>query len=209
MEIINTDFQTLKPYWRNPRNNDKTIPHLIESITKFGFQVPIVVDENNIIVTGHSRYKAVGEMVGTLDKVIAKLKKKAGKEGLIESLELINKGQIPTVIAKGLTDEQIREFRITDNKVAELSEWNEEYLKTELKTLQGTIGFSAEELNNLIGINTAEFENLTAEDMGKATAEMGEHFENLAKGNEFLDITCPHCAEQFQISKAELRKVAK
>lgn len=98
----------ITPYERNPRKNDEAVEYVANSIKEFGFKVPIVVDKNNVIVAGHTRYKA---------------SKKLG-------LDIV-----PVVIADDLTDEQIKAYRLADNKVAEKAEWDEELLRLEFEDL--------------------------------------------------------------------------
>jgi site-specific DNA-methyltransferase (adenine-specific) len=105
MEIVNKKLDDLKPYENNPRFNDDAVEYVAKSIKEFGFKVPIVIDKNNVIVAGHTRYKASMEL------------------GLEE---------VPCVVADDLTDEQIRAFRLADNKVAEIAEWDIDLLDTEL-----------------------------------------------------------------------------
>jgi site-specific DNA-methyltransferase (adenine-specific) len=105
MDIINIALKDLKPYEKNPRKNDDAVKYVAESIKEFGFKVPIVIDKDNVIVAGHTRYKA------------------AKKLGMTE---------IPCIIADDLTDEQIKAFRLADNKVAEKAEWDFDLLNTEL-----------------------------------------------------------------------------
>ena len=105
MDIINIALKDLKPYENNPRKNDDAVKYVAESIKEFGFKVPIVIDKDNVIVAGHTRYKA------------------AKKLGMTE---------IPCIIADDLTDEQIKAFRLADNKVAEKAEWDFDLLNTEL-----------------------------------------------------------------------------
>ena len=99
MKIKNLPITELKPYENNPRINDAAVPAVAESIKQFGFKQPIVIDKNNVIVCGHTRYKA------------------AIKLGL---------KTVPCVIADDLTDEQIKAYRLADNKVSELASgiWN-------------------------------------------------------------------------------------
>lgn len=109
------NIQTLKltditPYEKNPRSNDEAVKYVAASIEKFGFKVPIVIDKNNVIVCGHTRYKAA-----------KKLKIK----------------EVPCIIADDLTDEQIKAYRLADNKVAEYSEWDMDLLFEELSSLTG------------------------------------------------------------------------
>ena len=96
MEIKIVKVSELIPYEKNPRKNDKAVESVANSIKEFGFKIPIIVDKNNIIVAGHTRLKA------------------AKKLGLKE---------VPIIIADDLTDEQIKAFRLADNKVSEIAEW--------------------------------------------------------------------------------------
>ena len=98
----------LKPYEKNPRKNDEAVKYVAESIKSFGFKVPIVIDKENIIVAGHTRYKAAKKL---------KLK------------------EVPCIIADDLTDKQIKAYRLADNKVAEMSEWDFDLLNEELEDL--------------------------------------------------------------------------
>jgi ParB-like chromosome segregation protein Spo0J len=115
----------IKPYEKNPRMNDAAVDAVAESIRRFGFRQPIVVDGDGVIVCGHTRWKAA---------------QKLGLE------------QVPVHVAKDLTPEQIRAYRIADNKTAELAEWNMELLPIELAELQGAgidwslLGFDADDL---------------------------------------------------------------
>ena len=106
MEIKNLKLSELKPYENNPRINDEAVKYVAESIKEFGFKVPIVVDKNNIIVAGHTRYKA---------------SKQLGLE------------EVPCIVADDLTDEQIKAFRLADNKVGEIAEWDFKLLAEELQ----------------------------------------------------------------------------
>lgn len=108
MDIIQKRIEDLVPYENNPRNNDEAVSYVAESIKEFGFKVPIVVDKNNIIVAGHTRYKAS---------------------------MLLGITEVPCIVADDLTDEQIKAFRLADNKVGEIATWNDEKLDLELMGL--------------------------------------------------------------------------
>ena len=108
MEIINKKIDELIPYANNPRFNDDAVKYVANSIKEFGFKVPIVIDKNNEIVAGHTRYRASQEL------------------GLEE---------VPCIIADDLNEEQIKAFRLADNKVSEKAEWNFELLDEELEDL--------------------------------------------------------------------------
>jgi len=98
----------LIPYVNNPRQNDDAVDAVASSIKNFGFKVPIIVDSQNEIVNGHTRLKAAKKL--RLDEV-------------------------PVIVADDLTPEQIKAFRLADNKVGEIAEWNEELLAIELEEL--------------------------------------------------------------------------
>lgn len=105
MNIIELKLADIKPYEKNPRKNDEAVKYVAESIRQFGFKVPIVIDGNNVIVCGHTRYKA-------------------GKKLGLET--------VPCVVADDLTEEQIKAYRLADNKVAEQAEWDFDLLGDEL-----------------------------------------------------------------------------
>ena len=96
------------PYENNPRHNDNAVEYVANSIKEFGFKVPIIIDKENVIVTGHTRLKA------------------AEKLGLKE---------VPCIMAEDLSEEQIKAFRIADNKVSEYSTWDLGKLDLELADL--------------------------------------------------------------------------
>jgi site-specific DNA-methyltransferase (adenine-specific) len=100
----------LVPYERNPRKNEKAVDAVTESIRQFGFKVPIVLDKDNVIIAGHTRLKA------------------AEKLGLEE---------VPTITADDLTPEQVKAFRLADNKTAELAGWDFDLLDEELDDITG------------------------------------------------------------------------
>ena len=105
MNIQNLSLTDIRPYARNPRKNDEAVKNVAASIREFGFLVPLVIDANHEIVAGHTRYKAA------------------------QSLGLKS---VPCVIADELTDEQIRAFRLADNKVGEMAQWDMDLLPLEL-----------------------------------------------------------------------------
>ena len=108
MKIEFMHVDELLPYENNPRKNEQAIPYLKKSIEKFGFQVPLVISKDNVIASGHTRLLAAKEL---------------GIE------------KVPCVIADDLSDEQIKAFRLVDNKVHEFSKWDDELLDEELMDL--------------------------------------------------------------------------
>ena len=108
MKIVEKKLDEIKPYENNPRFNDDAVQYVANSIKEFGFKVPIVIDKDNVIVAGHTRYKA--------------------------SL-LLGLNKVPCIVADDLNEEQIKAFRLADNKVSEKASWNIELLSEELEDL--------------------------------------------------------------------------
>ena len=109
MEIITKKVDELVPYEKNPRKNDKAVDYVANSIKEFGFKVPIVIDKDNVIIAGHTRYKASKKL---------KLK------------------EVPCIVADDLTEEQVKAFRLADNKVSEVAEWDMTLLGEELLDIE-------------------------------------------------------------------------
>lgn len=108
LKIEYVDINSIKPYENNPRMNDEAVDYVANSIKEFGFKVPIIVDKDNVIVTGHTRLKA------------------SQKLGLKE---------VPIIKAEDLTEKQIKAFRLADNKVSDYSIWDNKKLLEELDEL--------------------------------------------------------------------------
>ena len=108
MQIYDKRLNEIKPYENNPRHNDNAVDAVVNSIREFGFKVPLVVDSEGVIVAGHTRYKAA---------------KKLGLK------------TVPCIVADDLTDEQVKAFRLADNKVGELATWALDTLKVELDNI--------------------------------------------------------------------------
>jgi DNA modification methylase len=129
MIVEQRDLASIRPYANNPRLNDAAVDAVAASIRAFGFRQPIVVDEDGVIVVGHTRYKA------------------ALKLGMTT---------VPVHVATGLSPAQVRAYRIADNQTATLSAWDEDKLPLELMALQQAgfsldlTGFSADELLRLL-----------------------------------------------------------
>lgn len=109
MKIEYVNIEDIIPYENNPRHNDNAVDYVANSIKEFGFKVPIIIDKENVVVAGHTRLKA-SEKLG--------LKK------------------VPCIYADDLTDDQIKAFRIADNKVSEFSTWDLNKLDLELEEIE-------------------------------------------------------------------------
>lgn len=129
LTVIYKGVNELIPYVNNPRNNEAAVDKVASSIQEFGFKVPIIVDSQNVIIAGHTRFKA------------------SKKLGLKE---------VPCIVSDDLTEAQIKAFRIADNKVSELATWDEELLSLELEQLAEMgydlelTGIEMDELDNLL-----------------------------------------------------------
>jgi ParB-like chromosome segregation protein Spo0J len=130
MKIDQWPLSKVKPYPNNPRINDGAVDAVAASLREFGFRQPIVVDAEGVIICGHTRWKAAHRL--GLEKV-------------------------PVHVAKDLTPEQIKAYRIADNQTASLAEWDYDLLPIELGELQaanydlGLLGFDQDELAKLLG----------------------------------------------------------
>lgn len=113
MNIITKKLKELRPYKNNPRRNDAAVQFVMKSIQEFGYLVPIVIDKNDEIVAGHTRYKAL---------------KKLGIQ------------QVPCVVADELTEDQIKAFRIADNSVSSVAEWDITKLAVEMSDISLDLG---------------------------------------------------------------------
>lgn len=128
MQVLYGDPLELIPYDNNPRVNDYAVKKVLESIKEYGFTNPILVDKAMVIIAGHTRREA---------SILAGLKK------------------VPYIIMGDLTPEQVKAYRIADNKLAELATWDEEALKEELFELQEleypleVMGFTEMDLKDL------------------------------------------------------------
>ena len=108
MELKKLKLTEIKPYEKNPRKNDGAVDAVAESIKQCGYCSPIVVDENNVVLAGHTRLKAL---------------KKLGRK------------ECEVVVKEGLTEEQKQKYRILDNKTGEFAEWDLDVLQEQLKDL--------------------------------------------------------------------------
>ena len=169
MNIIEKNLNDIKPYEKNPRKNDNAVKYVVNSIKKFGFKSPIVIDKNNVIVCGHTRYKA---------------SKKLGLE------------KVPCIVADDLTDEQIKAYRLADNKVSELAEWD--------------IDLLGEELDDIFNIDMSDFGfDLTEEEEEETEIiedEVPQEVEPVAKQGDIWQLgrhrlMCGNSLDQCDIDK--------
>ena len=146
-KIVVKNVSELKGYEKNPRRNDDAVEAVANSIREFGFKVPIVIDSNNVIVAGHTRLKA------------------SIKLGLKE---------VPCIVADDLSPEQVKAFRLADNKTAEKAMWDFDLLN--------------EELNEITNIDMSLFDFTNDDEL-----ELEDDIEPLEKEVEKKLLKCPVC----------------
>ncbi len=185
MNVQEIDIEKLKPYWRNPRHNEDTVQAIKVSIERYGYNLPIVVDKNNVIIAGHARYKALNELG------VKKVK----------------------CIVTDMDESEAREYRIADNKIAELSSWDNDSLKAEMRLIDEAdvmkrLGFGEQEMDRLLTEIAAKDAEIKYDD--EKIQEVERNLERkFAERNEqvmedYIEITCPFCGESFAISRKAL-----
>lgn len=152
IELI--DVEKIKPYKNNPRVNDGAVDAVAASIREFGFKSPVIVDADMTIICGHTRLKAA---------------------------KRLNLRQVPCIIADDLTPEQVRAYRLADNKSGELATWDLDLLDIEL----GSIDIDMQQF----GFDDLELDPLDLDDGAAPT-----------KRNLNL-IHCPKCGFEFEVDQ--------
>lgn len=187
------------PYENNPRDNKSAIEYVANSIRDFGFRNPIIVDKDNVIIAGHTR---------------------------LEAAKQLEMRQVPVIVASDLTDEQVKAFRIIDNKTAEQSDWNMLKLSKEIIGIDFELtdfGFSEIEIDNLESLGndffgtpqTPELQtyspsvytpNFTPSESNSMVSEEQVEKAKLEQETRFSSqvaqhktVICPHCYEEFEI----------
>lgn len=213
MKVQEIEIDKIVPYWQNPRDNKKTVERLVKSIENYGFNVPLVVNKDMVLITGHARLKAA---------------------------KRLGMNTVPCNVVN-LTDEQAKKYRIADNKIQELTDWKEDELFKELQEIGDKmelldIGFNLDEIDDIVGdlepieeepvtssyssaeptaaaqpVVTATIEATNYEDeeekkkleelLKKRELELEgrfvkESYEQHSKDNL---IRCPHCGESFLV----------
>lgn len=139
LTIIEIPISDIFPYDNNPRNNNSAVLAVKKSIDEYGFQNPIIVDKDHVIIAGHTRYTAATQL---------------------------GYKQLPCIVIDDLSDEKIKAFRLADNKVSEFSQWDYEKLNKELIGLDDDSWVAS--LFKKLEEKTAEYESkeMNLEDFG-------------------------------------------
>lgn len=161
MIITEMKLDELREYENNPRNNENAVAAVAASIKEFGFKVPIVIDKDGVIIAGHTRAKAAA---------------------------MLGMQTVPCIIADDLTEEQIRAFRLADNKTGELAGWDFEKLEAELAQLSA--------------MDMSEFGFVMSDDV-----DIDDFFTDADESDddgsddeeEKKSIQCPHCGMWFEV----------
>lgn len=208
MQIVQVDIDQIKPYWRNPRKNENAVKAVKQSIERYGFNVPIVLDSDGVIIAGHTRYKALLEM---------------------------GEKSAPCVYSD-MSPKKAKEFRIADNKLAELAHWDVDDLKLEMREFDiiGALpGFSDDEMRSLmkdVNFNIPSSGNIIPIEDQLPTAPMGvvgslvsqankeaskfdqkqdeldTRFSNRSQEDQssYVQVTCPHCGGEFILDRRQM-----
>lgn len=145
MKMVMKNLADLLPYENNPRINDNAIEDVMQSIEQCGYITPIVVNGDNVILAGHTRYIA---------------------------LQRLGYEDVNCLVVDGLTEDQERKFRLLDNKIGEISEWDIDKLKLELD-----------------GLDFGEFKGF--DELAKEKDDLMKPIEDKFE----IEIVCPKCGE--------------
>lgn len=210
MELETVHVDDIEPYEDNPRDHSESIDDLKDSIKKFGFRVPIVVDEDNVIVAGHGRRKAVIELEGELDDIIGQYEEE-GNDEMVENLKMVNNGKMTAVRAEDLSEEQVKKFRIADNRVQELSVWDNEKLQFEIREMDADeiVGYDDEELEEVFNVGEFDFDEEDFEGrIDRIEQNLEDHHKNLQEdsSDRKIALSCEGCGEPIILDKEEIER---
>lgn len=184
-KTIDVDISLIKPYWRNPRNiSEKAVKVVAQSIKEYGFNQPIVIDKNNVIIVGHTRYKALLQL---------------GYQ------------KVSCVIAD-ISENKAKEYRIADNKSNEFAEWDMSKLIPELfETDKETMDqyFNIEELDKLLSESSGSGENYespTQQNLDTKQIDLNTNFKNKNEKemSEYINLSCPECNANFNVKRNDI-----
>lgn len=179
-KVIYKEIGELKPYEQNARVNDRAVSALVKAIPVMGFNVPIVIDKNNVIVKGHSRLEALKQL----------------------GVELV-----PCLVIDG-SEEDIAEERLIDNKLSELAQWDDEKLKYELKEMSIDLNKFEIQLPEIRSA-AAVVGDVTQAQVQKAAEQLvGNERKVSSEKKSMVEIHCPHCGEDFFADMAEVMRYA-
>ena len=178
LQITVLPITQIRPYWRNPRQNDDTVQAIKRSIEHYGFNQPLLVDAKHVIIAGHARYKALYKLGWT---------------------------EVPCIIVD-LPEEKAKAYRIADNKISELSSWNMPDLVSELRSLPDVndlqIFFGPLDLGKLLYEVNSPSSFVRDQDIDAAASHKSDFVDGAKPHNDIrnmVDIACPHCGHEFYV----------
>ena len=180
-KLVYVPINEITPYENNARQNEKAVEALVKAIPVMGFNVPVVLDRNKVIVKGHSR---------------------------VEALKRLGVELVPCIIIDG--DEQtIAEERLLDNKLSELSTWDDTKLIYELREMQVDLSRFDIVLPRMQGaVEQAGAGVVTKVAVEAAADGLVKNRQVAAEKKSFVEIHCPNCGEDFYADLAEVEKYA-
>lgn len=178
MKIVLVSIDRVQPYWRNPRKNDKAVKGVSESIQRFGFNSPIVVDSEMVVIAGHTRLRAA---------------------------RLLGLTEVPVVVAE-LPPEKAKAYRIADNAAGGIATWDEAALAEELRGIDSAedmgVFFKPGELEALL---TTATEDDVAQAVPEARETVpAPPPEHEAPAPLLVTLSCPHCSHEFNTDARKL-----
>lgn len=169
MNIVDISPEELVFYENNPRDNDEAVPIIANSIERFGFKVPVMIDSNKVIICGHTRVKAALNL----------------------GLETV-----PCIIEDEMSEEDIRAFRIVENKTHELSFWDSSLLRQEMDALD-EIEWEDFGFDEVQGLSDEEMQQFFADTGSAKTTSPKPTDSVMVDSSEPEMVQCPHCGEWF------------
>ena len=184
MRTVKKRLSQIKPYWKNPRKNESATAAVKASIEEYGYRVPILVDADNVIISGHTRYKALLEL--------------GWKE-------------VPVIVVTDMPADKVKEFRVVDNKTAEFATWDNDALADEIKAFSDLKRvepfFKTDEITKILAkAGGVDVRAVSQTDVDKVNVKEHERFKRSveARGVRMFEVTCPGCAETFFVDLDEL-----
>jgi hypothetical protein len=186
MKIETLPLAVVKPYWRNPRDNTKAVEIVAQSITDYGFNVPLVVDKEYVILAGHTRYKALQQL------------------GITEV----------QVVVVDLPAQKAKEFRIADNKTSEVGEWDMPKLMMELKEISDLPriqdyfpNLDIQSVVDSLPKNTTR--DVLPSDIDNRTKLLASDYttRNTQEMRGFIPMLCPDCGYEYSLRIDEIQKM--
>lgn len=169
-------LDAIVPYWRNPRDiPSEAIDAVAESIERYGYISPIVIEEDGTIIAGHTRYAA---------------------------LRRLGEDEAEVIVVDGLSPQEVKELRILDNRTSDYTKWDTDALALELREWETDL---LERFFPDVDLQVGEIDTTTQytaeaiEEAAEAAADVGQQFER-----EVATITCPHCFESFDVDETTI-----